>query len=276
MSVFLPKEIDFSKITFGEKKGLKNGAENCVFQYNGQKINVQLPKAVAPFGVNNAKENPKTPSPVDKFSVAIPFDTNNKKLVEAKKFFDDMDQFIIDYVFKNCEKILGSKKSRDVIEEAYEPMVKKSKDPKYPDKIKLKLVHTEKKVKVNGTDVCVGVVPMFKVAKESTVNDKKVWTELELSSKNDKDMLVIDWSWAEKRMNIIPIIECEGLYIINKKIYCSWRIIYLRVCESSANALNTNSFRQEEEEDSEQTEQTEKPVSEGSDAGEYVEESDEE
>jgi len=252
-----------------------------MFQYSGQPIKIQLPKAYAPFGVNNAKENPKNPSPVDKFSIQISFDSANKKLMEAKKFFDDLDQFNIDYITANSEKLLGTKKLREVIADAYEPMVKKSvqkkpEDPKYPDKMKLKLPIQNKTAKVNGKEVSIGVAANFQVAKEMTVDEKKVWKDLSITAKDDNDLFSIDWSWNEPRMHVSPIIECEGFYIVNKKIYCIWKVCMLRVYESTNVALTANSFRKDEDEDTEGTETadvSDKPVSEEE---EYVEESDEE
>jgi len=59
----------------------------------------------------------------------------------------------------------------------------------------------------------------------------------------NKETKVIDWSWAQRGMKIVPIVQNEGLVVVNGKAYNKWRLLALRVAEYNTNVVDNTSFR---------------------------------
>jgi hypothetical protein len=250
MSVKLINEIDLSKLTFDKKKPTKIGPENCKALYEGKEFNVQLPRTKAPFGISNSndwkrKQGQKVEGD-DKFSLEISLDQNDKKVKEFTDFCLRLNEHIMKYCADNSREIYGeiftideirkNKKYKSVIREKFDKVDKTKKITDYADRFKIKLPifidkETQKKT------------AQFKVLKEVTVDSKKCWEPVSLETEEG-----FNWEWASKNMEVIPIIQCEGLWIINSVVFCAWRVVMLRVCKGSGNNISEDSFREDPDE----------------------------
>jgi hypothetical protein len=233
MSVLLPNEVDISKLNFDKKKQLKGGPENCKLFYDNRDLNIQVPRIKVPFGVSSPPEE-YNKTGKDKFTFELSLDTRDEKIAEFKKLLENLDEYNLKYVAANSKELFGTESSVDEVKKfkLYTSMIKQNLDKTtkqkvgdYPDRMRVKLP-----VFVDG--------PRFKV-----YSSKK--QEVSFYSPDTKE---IDWSWAQKGMDVVPIIQCEGLWVINGKAYCGWRMACVRLCEGSSRQIGLNSFRDNDEE----------------------------
>lgn len=222
-----PTEVDVSKIHIDplKKKTYKNGTETkqCRIAYdfgNGVKkeLNVRTPIATVPYGLSIAKENEgEAPRKFKKYSldfevVGTPeLDTFRKKMEQ----FDDKN---IDFITANAKEWWGKAPSgkpwdRDMIQNmSYGSLIKKTPEEKgdFPERFKLKLPFYEG-------------MPRFIVYDQ---NNKKInWVTLQ----KEGEPPILDWSWAQRNMRIESIMECEALWEVNKKVYCTFKALQVKV-----------------------------------------------
>jgi hypothetical protein len=249
--ILLPSEIDVSKVSYDKKKALAQG-EICRAYYDNKNFNVQGPRMVVPFGLGipNPKNAKPSDSEGDKFWLDFSLDTRDPKTADFKKVIERLDDYNVEYIANHSEEFFGDKFSADDIRKhkKYTSMVKMRFDPNnpkvrltdYPDKFRSKLRFTKGK-------------PDFQV-----VNDKM--EEIHFSRKVGEDKYEYNFNWAgvpegkrpgeegHKRFEAIPIIQCEGFYIIGRlQVHCNWRVKMLRVFSSEDSAIGVNSFRNDDE-----------------------------
>ena len=173
--VLLPREVDFSKFSFGLKKTIPGvPAQNCPFTYEGKAFNLQVSQIQVPFGLSvpDVQFNKEQ----DKFSLDLALDLKNPKIVELKKVLDKIDEAALNHVADHIQEIFGTQSSIDEVKkfklysEFYQ--FKKDKVTKarvvsdYPDRLKVKIPYDNKKTQQ----------PRFK-AYDTTGNEIKLWTE---------------------------------------------------------------------------------------------------
>jgi hypothetical protein len=268
-------EIDLKKVSYGPKKPVnkKGGPDMCKGSYEGKDFNVQAPHLIAPFGVSNAKTNPKYPSPVDKYTIEFSLDTNNKKVEAFKKFLTAFDEFNIEYIAKNSKELLKEEFTVAEVKKMkkYNRMVREKFDEKtgqkitdYPDKFRCKIQVTNN-------------VPKFNVLKQNKVDGKKVWQTLVTADSPEP----VDWSWSKPHMEVVPVMLYEGMWYIADKFTPVWKIEWLRIYDSSKVKLTANSYRpdSDDEKDSESGDEAGEAEADAEGPGnveeEYEEDSDE-
>ncbi len=266
--VLLVNEVDFSKLSFDKKKSVKKGGggpENCKIFYNNNDFALQVPRIKCPFGLSVPKEEFSANG--EKYSLELSLDTKDEKVSEFKQFLEKLDDFNINYISANSTELLGSESTpaeikkhklyTSVIRYSVDKTTKQVKD--YPGRFKVKLQLIKGK-------------PTFKV-----YNEKK--EEIFFYKEVGEDKYDINWDWAQKRMEVIPIIHCEGLWIINGKVYCGWRVILVRVFHSLNDSMTLDSFRDNgdsEDNVKENVKQVENEVSEEEEQEQEEEEEEEE
>lgn len=238
-----PKEIDTSKIVIDsiKKKIFKNSKESksCRVTYdfgnkNYGEFHIRVPKAHAPYGLSTMEEKDKDgntdPSKPVKYSISVNVD-GTPEIEEFKKKLFELDDRVIDHILKNANedskewwgKPGGKDWTREQVSMTYNSLIKESKQESYSGTFKFKLPIFEQK-------------PTFKVFDH---NNK----EINLIKTNEKGVSSIDWSWAKRNMTVEAIITCDSLWIVDKKVYCSFKAQQLKVYPPTG--LRDNEFSEE-------------------------------
>ena len=206
-TVLLPNEFEINKVTFSTPRTMKNGAKVVYIGYKGEKLLLQTPVMVAPFGINKwQSEDGSGPA---KYSLDLSFDGMDQRAI-LKKFYDnlnDMDMKLIKDGFANHDKWLSLKKpprSVDDVENVYTRIIKTPKDPKYSPTFKVNLPHDGSTFTFNIYDSNQNVINLFDMF------EKK---ELET-----------------KRCRVSAIIQCTGIWVAGGKSFgCSWKVVQMEI-----------------------------------------------
>lgn len=210
-----PKNVDFEKISISSKpKKLDFGGSMVYINYDSgiQPLYVQTPELHVPFDMSYFSDNETS----GKYNVKINFKDidNNKKVKEFYDFIHKLDNFIKDKAFENTVSWFKGKKSKEVIDSLYTPMIKVHVDPetgeasgKYPDQFGFKIIKKNDKVLCSIYD------------KEKNVFDVNKETD------NPMDIERI----ISKGSNVMLVLKCNGVWIANGKFGCTWRAEQIRV-----------------------------------------------
>lgn len=233
----LCSEVDFSKFVYDSKKTLKKGPENCKLFYGKGDFNLQIPKIKVPFGKSEPLPEFKKSGDDEKHAIELSLDTKNEKIAEFKEFLKKFDEFNTKYVSDNSKELFGDYSTPDEIRKhkLYNSVIKVQKDKSstYPDRFKVKMPLRKGR-------------PDFKVLKkvDGKFDEISFWKQDETVV----DKYEIDWNWATKGMEIVPIVQCEGLWIVNGKAYCGWKLVIVRVYDDVTKNFGATSFRDEDDE----------------------------
>ena len=241
-------QIDVSKIYIDplKKKTYKNGQETkqCRITYdfgNGVKkeLNVRTPKATVPYGLSIAKENEgEAPRKFKKYSLDFEV-VGTPELNQFKQKIQEFDEKNVDFITTNAGTWWGKTPSgkpwnRDTVQDScYGSLLKKTPEDKgeYAERFKVKLPFFEG-------------MPRFKLFDQ---NNKPIsWVK----NGREGEPPELDWSWAQRNMQIESVVECEALWEVNKKVYCTFKAVQIKVYPPSG--LKENEFADEESTPSEQ------------------------
>ena len=227
-----PEAIDINQVAHDKMKikKYKTGQESKQVRmwYSDKKseLLVQTPKSKVPFGLSirtkgdkkEENENDKymkgrgfiwPTDPSEKYELSFNADGTDE-LKEFKKFMITLNDKNVKYIHTQSLDWWGKKMSEETIcELGYGSLIKESKDKTYPDRFKAKLPFYEGK-------------PQFKVYNQ--LNQLIEWVTFQ-----EGKPPVLDWSWCVRGMYVETIIECEGLWDVNKKVYCTWKVRQIRV-----------------------------------------------
>ena len=231
MSLIRAQNLDVSSVTYDKIK-LTNGGAKKVFMKSGNgKIVIQLPCARVPFGLScfeNEKDGNK------KYSLEVSLG-GNPKLDKFLEVLEELDEHNVKTISENSVSWIGQDKSPTIVKEAlYGSLIRPDKKGESPSRFKFKLPMWEGK-------------PMFKV-EDSEGNPINIF---EMVDGNP----VVNWDWAQNGMEITAITECEGLWVVNKNVYCTWRACKIKINKSSGQ--NDFQFMNEEDEEEEDEEDEE-------------------
>lgn len=120
--------INASNITFSDvKKNARNGGKSINILLNGKAIVVRVPSLRAPFGISAPNDQ------VKEYYLSLSLTP------EVEEKFTEIDDHIASYVAENSVELLGKKVAVDVIKDLLlNPIVKKARDAKYSNTIKMK------------------------------------------------------------------------------------------------------------------------------------------
>ena len=191
-------------------------------------LRTQTPRMIQAFDINADKRDDGSMS--YSFNLSFRGDEENVKLENFRKMLEQMDEHNIKYATENSESIFGKKKSREVIEENYTPMVKYSKKPGYRPTLKVKM-------------------PFYSEKPGFTVYNKQ--REMIPIEEDDE----IDLSMFSAACEAIHLLEFTGLWLTNNKFGGSWKLIQTKMC-SEPNQLA--GYMMDEDSDDEEAVATEK------------------
>ena len=242
-TVILASEFNISNVSFKEPKKNSVGGQSVLLNYyndatkkSGPLI-MQAPKMRMPFGPDISESD----SGVKKYSVNTSLANNetiNPNLKTFTELIHKLDVYTKEYAVENSEVWFGKKQKQEVLEEFYKSAEKKSKNDKYPSTLKLKLPTK------NDSDK---IIPQFDIYDES----KQLVNIIHESD--------IDLSCLEKGGEIVPIIQCTGIWFVGKTQFgLGWKIIQLKTFKN--NRIIGCAIVDEDAEDVEEEEEEEEEV----------------
>lgn len=203
-------ELDVSKLNHDKIKLKKNkdtGQETkqVKMTYNGMDFRFKTIKAKAPFGVTLAKEFEGVKSKYPKYYIEI-----NVEDPGFKKSLVDIDETNITFITNSSKEWFGKALNIETVRDStYSSLIKKDKMEQYPDRFKFKL-------------------PFYNGEPKFTVyNEKK--EKIVFHKRNASGEIELDWSWAQKQMYVEAVVECEGLWVVSKQVYCTYKLVQLKI-----------------------------------------------
>jgi hypothetical protein len=209
-NVIRSSNLEVSKIAHGKIQP-KGKGKMVKMAYDNSQIRLQLPNARVPFGLSvyeNDSDGTK------KYSLEISVG-GTEKLENFREQLEQFDDLNVNTIVKNSKAWLGETKSATIVREAplYGSLLKPDKKGESPPRFKFKLPVWEGK-------------PMFTVYD----SDKQPVKTFDMVDGEP----VINWDWAQNGMEITAIVECEGLWVVGKNVYCTWRAVQLKVTKKSS------------------------------------------
>lgn len=212
--VLKTKEFDVENIVFSKPKTTKHGSTVIYVNYKNpeigktHKLRLQLPKMPVPGGIQAYQQKDKQDRVIGvRYSMFLSFanvDTNKRRKTALEKF-RALDDRIIDGLVRNCRLWLKQPNvTPELAEMLYKRCVKFSKnedqepDGKYPDSIKVNLPSNDQG--------------------EITVDAFDENAEpIRLTGNMDKGS------------SVIPILECNGLWVVGSQLHLSWKVVNIQV-----------------------------------------------
>lgn len=247
--ILLSNEIEIEKVVHDKKKARgKGGHQNCRITYGNNDFIMQTPKCRLPFGLSQPKPE-FNQSGIDKFSFELSLNTDEKydaggKIAEFKHVLESFDESNVTYISESSKEWWGKPRTKDIVSEmVYHSVIKVDKnkdgrDTTYPSRFKVKLPMYQG-------------IPQFKVYDASNGNEEIVFC------KEVDGVPVVDWSWVSKGSDIVAICKCDGLWVIQDKVYCNWKAVAIKVYRSDSMRIDGDAFRNDGD-DEEVSEITEK------------------
>jgi hypothetical protein len=214
--------IDMSRITYNVKSRKLPSGESKQVQmgYDKNELVMYIPKTKVPFGLTQDKISLEDSTKMKKFSLDCNIE-GSPDIESFRTFLEKLDTNNIEKLVDKSVELWKVKKSvQGITEGCYNACVKQDPDKKYPPRFKIKLPF------YNG-------VPQFKVY--DTANKEIVWY-----NKSEKKDPELDWSWTSKGMQVEAVCGCEGMWVVNQSVYCTFKAMQLRV--SAADGLNECAF----------------------------------
>ena len=130
--------FDVSNVTFSELRKNKMGGKVVYLSgANRKKIQLELPKMRAPFGVSEFVDQNTGKS---SWSLNLSLEGHD----DIRQKLEDLDNAIVKTVATNSKKWIGKQHSENVLRDAlFSPIVKQPSDEKYAPTIKLKILADE-------------------------------------------------------------------------------------------------------------------------------------
>jgi hypothetical protein len=249
MSLIRAQNLDVSSVVHDKVKVTNGGAKKVLMKSNGGQIVMQLPRARVPFGLS-CYESEKDAS-IKKYSLEVSLG-GTPQLDKFREVLEELDEYNIKTIADNCMSWLKENKSALVIKEAlYGSLIRPDKKGESPPRFKFKLPMWEGK-------------PMFKVVDKDN-NPIKLYDIVDGEP-------VVNWDWAQNGMEITAIVECEGLWVVNKNVYCTWRAAKIKINKSSGR--NDFDFMDDEDENEQSQDTNDQDEEESVDDNESYEEED--
>lgn len=248
MSVFLPNEVDFSKLSYGPLSTTPGAPAMCKLLYGGSsnRFRLQTPKCNVPFGITEPLDQYKVEGK-DKYTLELSLDTNIPRIKTFKEFLEKFDEHNIKYISDNSKTLLGEQTTvAEVKKYKYFSLIKKgtkSKDQsiEYPDRFRLKLPVSGKEPNKK-----TGKIP-FKKPKFEIVTEVSKGSFEPFVLKKNPESDEIDFSWGFHKMDVECIFEVDGLLYTGGKFYFMTKVIMAKVYANTTQTINFNSFRTIEE-----------------------------
>ena len=217
-TVILASDFKVGNVSFKEPKKNMVGGQSVLLNYYNDSTKksgpliMQAPKMRMPFGPDISD----TDTGSKKYSVNTSLaneDTTNINLKVFTQIIRELDNHTKKFSIDNSEFWFGKKLKSEVIDEFYKSAEKKSKNDKYPSTLKMKLP-----TKPVGDKL----IPQFDIYNESK--------EL-VNIIHDSE---IDLSCLEKGGEIVPIIQCTGVWFVGKTQFgLGWKIVQVKTFKNN-------------------------------------------
>jgi len=217
-TVILASDFKLENVSFKEPKKNMVGGQSVLLNYYNESTKksgpliMQAPKMRMPFGPDISE----TDNGSKKYSVNTSLansDTTNNNLKVFTEIIRELDNHTKKFSTDNSEFWFGKKQKSEVIDEFYKSAEKKSKNDKYPSTLKMKLP-----TKPVGDKL----IPQFDIYNES----KELVNIMHESE--------IDLSCLDKGGEIVPIIQCTGVWFVGKTQFgLGWKIIQLKTFKNN-------------------------------------------
>jgi hypothetical protein len=218
-----------SSVQFSDSvKVNKYGGKTVYANYAGGPLRVQLPKMKLPFGVSKF-QNPDKPEEV-KYSLEMSFANTPKNVLDELL---EMEKKIISYAEEKSKELFKKQQSKELLKEFYKSFVKFTenedgeRDEKYAPRLKTKIYNEGNIFKVDA----------FDSEKDSNGRYPKISI-----TEEDVDEIIQKGSECE------AIIECTGIWVVNKSFGVSWKLSQLKIYKND-NKLTGYAFEDEPEEE---------------------------
>lgn len=207
-------QIKYEGLKIKKNEKTKTETKQCKMTYGNKELRMIVGKSKLPFGLTTPKEDADKAPKDKKYSFEV-----NIEDPEFKNVLEQIDEKNIQYA-SDCSKEWFTKQMTcETIRDAtYGSLIKKDKKGEYPDRFKFKLPFNKGE-------------PMFTVYDQ---NKNKV----QIYKKNENGEMEMDWSWVQKQMYVEAAVECEGLWIVNKNVYCTWKVIQMKIYPVESNDVN--------------------------------------
>jgi hypothetical protein len=215
------QSFDERKISFGPEKKLATGGKMRSIYYDGQPLNIMMPKMQAPFGFNHYPGENGAP---DKFSVDVSFAGRdcNEKLQQFYKVVEDIQKMLVNTAMTNSMAWFNKKfPSAEVLEAMMSPSIKLPKEDQYPPRFSVKLPHRDGKFTFQ------------------TYNNKREEFDL-------LEMINTDPSKG-KGSQVQAIVQCSNVWFVGPRFGISWKAVQLKVAEPAK--LRGYAFEMEDDEE---------------------------
>jgi len=222
-NVLTASKFSTDLITFGKHKPNINGGYNIDITVGNSKeeILVQTPKMRAPFGIATDKTNPF------KKSLDISFQgiDGNPAMKSFREMIEAVDNFTIDYAFKNSKTFFKKDLTREIIAEYYYSGIKVSKKEQYSDTFKFKLL-------------------FLKPNPEKNLPNGKFITSFWNNKGEEQNDIYLD-----KGDSVKALIKPQQLWVANRSFGVTW--VSTQVCVQKQQKVSGFAFKKTEDTDDE-------------------------
>ena len=238
------QNIQVNKVNHDKLKKKESGAKNVWMKYDtNSRFKIQIDRVSIPYGVSCWDKDPDNL----KYSLIMPLE-GNPKMDKFRNVLELMDENNIQHCISNSKAWWPPKgMSEGTIREAgYSPMVKpvtnkesgeidESRPPRF--KVKLPMYKGKPGFRVFGKD-------------REEIN---FWTAKKIDEETTE--YDVDWSWATNGMEVKLLVECEGLWVVDRNVYCTWRCTHVCILKDGQNSNYAFLPDDDEEEDEEEEEE---------------------
>ena len=207
-SVRLPSDVAISKLTFVNPRSISSsGAKSVSILYEGKPLVIQVSNLLAPYGMNELTAD----NGDIKYSLNLSLPDNKED--DLYKLLEGIDRKATQEFFVNCQKWCNrTVKTFEAVELLYTPVVKQSKDEKYPPTFK---------IQVPSKDQCINV-DVFDASRQRVDDPSKL-------------------GW--KRAKVSAILQCGGMWITGNRFGITFKAVQFKVCPWVDNRIVGYAFK---------------------------------
>jgi len=211
--------FSWDDISYSQVREQSNGGKMIFVNLNKHPLILHTPKMTSSFGVSDY-ENDK------KFNLDLTFKgaANNPEIATFKAFFERFDdKLITDGKAHDMAWFKQTYKSKDVVEALYTKSLK-GKDEKYAQYIKVKAPYVDGEFQF----------PVYDSNK----------TKMSINTPEERALL--------KGASIQAIIQCTGIWIVDKRYGCNWKVLQMKVSMPNRSRIPDYAFADDDDDDNDE------------------------
>ena len=202
-------DFSWNDISYSQPRELASGGKMIYVNFNRQPLIVHTPKMSSSFGVSDY-DNDK------KFHLDLTFKglDGNEELKQFKSFLERFDSKLINDGFNNSTAWFKTAyKSKDVVDALFTKTIKGNNE-KYAQYFKIKTPYSTEGFQI----------PVF----DQNKNKISIDTPEERA--------------ALKGSTITAIIQCTGIWIVDKRFGCNWKVLQMKVSTANRSKIPDYAF----------------------------------